>query len=467
MSNSSKKMKSHEIDMCNGPLFPKLIAFAIPVILSGVLQLLFNAADLVVVGQFAGPESLAAVGSTSSLINLIVNLFIGLAVGTNVVVARYCGAGRNEDVKETVHTSIFAAITCGVFLIGVGMVFSEPLLILMGSPDDVLPLSVIYLKIYFAGMPAMMLYNFGAAILRAIGDTKRPMIFLTIAGIVNVVMNLMFVVCFNMGVAGVALATTISQCLSACLVIMALINEKGVCHLEISQIKIHGDKLKELMKVGIPAGLQGTIFSISNVLIQSSVNSFGSVVMAGNSATQSLEGFVYVSMNAFHQTSVSFTSQNYGAKKPDRIKKVAIYTVLMVTVVGLVLGNLEYLFGRQLLSIYVSSEEAIKYGILRMSYICVTYCLCGIMDTLVGVIRGIGYSILPMIVSTLGACVFRVVWILTIFKKVHTLDNLYISYPISWLLTAAVHAICLLVIWKYSDKMKVIKGEKQIDQITS
>lgn len=449
----SRTSRSHEMDMCNGPLLSKLIIFAVPVMLSGVLQLFFNAADVVVVGRFAGKEALAAVGSTSSLINLLVNLFIGLSVGTNVLVARFYGANSAKDVEDTVHTSIVMAVISGIILIFVGFFFTRPILVLMGSPSDVLPLSAIYLKIYFLGMPAMMLYNFGAAILRAIGDTKRPMIYLTLAGVVNVILNLIFVIPFRLSVVGVALATTISQCFSAALVIIALIREDGYCKLDVKKLGINRRKLVMLLKIGLPAGMQGCIFSISNVLIQSSVNSFNSTVMAGNTAGSSIEGFVYVSMNAFHQTAVSFTSQNYGAKKIKRIKKLALYCIIMVSVVGLALGNFAYLFSDHLLKLYTKGSaeqvaEIIKYGQLRMLYICTPYFLCGIMDTLVGVIRGLGYSVMPMIVSLLGACAFRVVWIFTIFAREHSLPILYISYPISWLLTAFVHFICLMIVWR-------------------
>ncbi len=455
-----RSSRSHEMDMCNGPLLPKLIVFAIPVMLSGVLQLFFNAADVVVVGRFAGKEALAAVGSTSSLINLLVNLFVGLSVGTNVLVARFYGANNAKDVEETVHTSVFMAVISGIILIFIGFFFTRPILVLMGSPNDVLPLSAVYLKIYFLGMPAMMLYNFGAAILRAIGDTKRPMIYLTVAGVVNVILNLIFVIPLHLSVVGVALATTISQCISAALVIIALIREDGYCKLDVKKLRVNRHKLFMLLKVGLPAGMQGCIFSISNVLIQSSVNSFNSTVMAGNTAGSSIEGFVYVSMNAFHQTAVSFTSQNYGAKKIKRIRKILLYCVIMVSVVGLTVGNLAYLFSGALLKLYTKGDpaavaEIIKYGQLRMLYICTPYFLCGIMDTLVGIIRGLGYSIMPMIVSLLGACAFRVVWIFTIFAHMHTLPVLYISYPISWALTALAHSICLMIVWnKVKRKME-------------
>lgn len=439
------KSKSHHVDMCNGSIFPKLVAFAIPVMLSGILQLLFNAADVVVVGRFAGQEALAAVGSTSSLINLLVNVFVGLSVGTNVLVARFYGAGKEKEVEQMIHTAILTAIISGIFLIFVGLFFTRPLLVLMGSPEDVLPLSALYLKIYFLGMPATMVYNFGSAILRAVGDTRRPMVYLTISGIVNFLLNLVFVIVFRLSVAGVALATALSQFLSAGLVLYALMTEEGMCHLNIRRLRIYKDKLMWLIRVGLPAGMQGAIFSLSNVLIQSSINSFGSVVMAGNTAASSIEGFVYVGMNAMHQTAVSFVSQNYGARKFGRIKKIGVYCIGMVTIIGLVLGVGAYTFAHPLLSIYSDKEQVIAYGIIRMSYICVLYFLCGIMDTLVGIIRGLGYSVIPMIVSLMGACAFRVVWIYTIFAHYHTLRSLYVSYPISWIITAVCHAICLAI----------------------
>lgn len=445
--------RSHEVDMCNGPILVKLIAFAIPVMLSGILQLLFNAADVIVVGRFAGEEALAAVGSTNSLVNLLVNIFMGLSVGTNVLVARYCGANQKEEVHQTVHTAILTAIYSGVFLILVGLFLTKPLLILMGSPKDVLPLSAIYLKVYFFGMPAMMVYNFGSAILRAVGDTKRPMIYLTIAGIVNVLCNLLFVIVFHLSVIGVALATAGSQFLSAFLVMRALIKEEGICHLELKELHIYKDKLLRLIRIGLPAGMQGAIFSISNVLIQSSVNSFGSTVMAGNTAASSLEGFVYVSMNAFHQTAVSFVSQNYGARQWKRIKKIGFYCSIMVIVVGLILGIGVNLAAHPLLSIYSKKEEVIAYGVLRLGYIAMPYCICGLMDTMVGIIRGLGYSIMPMIVSLIGACGMRIVWVYTIFAHYHTLKSLFLSYPISWLLTVVAHMICLWIVLR-KDKMK-------------
>ncbi|MCH4283942.1 MULTISPECIES: MATE family efflux transporter [Bacillota] len=442
-----KRLKrSYEMDMCHGPLFSKIIMFAIPLILSGVLQLLFNAADIVVVGRFTGSHALAAVGSTSSLINLLVNLFIGVSVGANVLLGKFCGAQDYKNASETVHTAIYIAIWGGVIMIFAGLILARPLLELMGTPMDVIDLSVLYMRIYFIGMPAFMIYNFGAAILRAVGDTKRPLYFLTVAGVVNVLFNLLFVIVFKMGVAGVALATIISETISAGLIILSLMQSDGILRLHLKEMKFHKDKVAGMLKIGLPAGLQGMIFNISNVLIQSSVNSFGSVVMAGNTAASNIEGFVYTSMNAIYQTSLSFTSQNMGAKQYHRIDKILLQCLGVVTAVGLVLGVGAFLCGHTLLGIYSSSEDVITHGISRLSVVSASYFLCGIMDVMVGSLRGMGYSIMPMLVSLTGACLFRVIWIFTIFQMEHTLFSLYISYPISWILTFSAHVICYLVV---------------------
>lgn len=444
----STQTKKYEIDMCHGPLLGKILVFYIPLMLSGILQLLFNAADIIVVGQFAGNESLAAVGSTGALINLIINLFIGLSVGANVLVARYYGANQQAELKEMVQTAIATSVISGILLVFVGFFVAKPALTLMGTPDDVVGQSVLYMRIYFAGMPFMMAYNFGAAVLRAVGDTKRPLYYLLIAGIVNVILNLIFVICFSMHVAGVATATVISQAISAVLVIRCLLKTDSVYKLELKGIKISMDKLGKMFKIGLPAGVQGALFSISNVLIQSSVNSFGSVAMAGNTAGSNIEGFVYTSMNAFYQSAISFCGQNYGAKEYKRVGKALFICEVLVILVGLLLGNGAYLAGGTLLKLYSSDPEVISYGILRMRYISVIYFLCGMMDVMVGGLRGIGYSIMPMLVSLTGACLFRIVWIYTIFQEVRTLPCLYISYPISWILTFSVHLICFLIVYK-------------------
>ena len=414
--------------------------------LSGVLQLLFNAADIIVVGRFAGSQSLAAVGSTTALINLLINIFIGLSVGANVVVARAYGGRRDKDVSEAVHTAIAVSIVSGVILIVMGFVFSKLMLELMGTPDDVIDKAVLYMRIYFAGMPVVMLYNFGSAILRAVGDTRRPLYFLTIAGVVNIVLNLFFVIVMHMDVAGVALATVISQCISSGLVLRCLAKSEGGLKLELSKIKIHRKKMFQIFKIGLPAGMQGAIFSVSNVLIQSSVNSFGSIAMAGNAASANIEGFVYNAMNAVYQTNLSFTSQNIGGKKYTRVNKILFTCLGTVTAVGMILGFGAYAIGEELLRIYSTDPEVIRYGMLRMSIIATTYFTCGWMDTLVGSLRGIGYSVLPMIVSLTGACGLRILWIFTIFAQQKTLTSLYISYPVSWVITASVHMLCYFLI---------------------
>ncbi len=438
--------KTYEMDMCNGPVLKKILIFSIPLMLSGVLQLLFNAADIIVVGRFAGSQSLAAVGSTTALINLLINIFIGLSVGANVVVARAYGGRRDKDVSEAVHTAIAVSIVSGVILIVMGFVFSKLMLELMGTPDDVIDKAVLYMRIYFAGMPVVMLYNFGSAILRAVGDTRRPLYFLSIAGAVNIVLNLFFVIVMHMDVAGVALATVISQCISAGLVLRCLAKSEGGLKLELSKIKIHRKKMFQIFKIGLPAGMQGAIFSVSNVLIQSSVNSFGSIAMAGNAASANIEGFVYNAMNAVYQTNLSFTSQNIGGKKYTRVNKILFTCLGTVTAVGMILGFGAYAIGEELLRIYSTDPEVIRYGMLRMSIIATTYFTCGWMDTLVGSLRGIGYSVLPMIVSLTGACGLRILWIFTIFAQQKTLTSLYISYPVSWVITASVHMLCYFLI---------------------
>ncbi len=443
-----ERRTGYEIDMVNGPLFGKIVRFAVPLMISGMLQLLFNAADIIVVGNFAGATALAAVGSTGALINLLVNLFIGLSVGTNVLVARYYGAGDVKHLSEVVHTSVLTSLVSGGVLVVVGLIAAEPLLTLMGTPDDVLSQAALYMRIYFCGMPVTMLYNFGSAILRSVGDTKRPLYFLMMAGVLNVGLNLFFVIVFHMGVAGVALATVISQALSAGLVLLCLVRTHAAYRVDLKHLHIYKDKLIGMMKIGLPAGMQGMVFSISNVLIQSSINSFGSIAMAGSTAASNIENFVYMAMNTFYQTSLSFTGQNVGAKRFDRVKRIAGICVGCVTVVGITLGCGAYLFGHQLLPIYNSDPDVIAYGMIRLLINCTPYFLCGVMDTLVGSIRGLGYSVMPMIVSLLGSCATRVVWILTVFAAFHSFEVLFLIYPISWGVTAVAHFICFLLAFR-------------------
>ena len=436
------------MNMCEGPLVWKMLIFTVPLMFSGILQLLFNAADTIVVGRYAGSQALAAVGSTSSLINLLVNMFMGLSVGANILISRYYGAKKEEDIQRTVHTAITVAGIAGVLLAILGNLFAKPLLLLMGSPSDVVELAAVYVKIYFMGMPVFLIYNYGAAILRAVGDTKRPLYYLTTAGVVNVVLNLIFVIGFDMSVAGVALATVIAQCVSAVLLIRCMCKMEGSCRLELKKLGIHKDKAWLLLRHGLPAGLQGSVFSFSNVLIQSSINSFGSVAMAGSSAAANIEGFIYTAMNSFQQTALCFTSQNLGGGKYERINKVLRNSVLMVAFVGLVMGGGCYLFGEKLLGIYTSDPEVISYGLIRFRWIGRVYFLCGMMDALVGMLRGLGYAVVPMCVSIIGACGFRILWITTVFRKYHSLDVLFSSYSISWILTGGTHLICFIIVWR-------------------
>ena len=442
------KTTTKKLDMIHGPLLGKLIIFSIPVIASGVLQLLFNAADVIVVGRYAGEESLAAVGSTSSLINLMTNLFIGMSVGANVSAAQFYGAGHEEDVSKTIHTSTAFSLICGTILIFVGLVAAGPMLVLMGSPDDVIALATLYVRIYFIAMPAIMLYNFLAGILRASGDTMHPLIFLTVAGVINVLLNLLLVIGFSLGVAGVAIATVTSNYVSCALLALFLMRHEGALRLIPSRVHIDRKVLGKIVRIGLPAGLQGTVFSLSNVVIQSSINSFGSSVIAGSSAASSIEGFVYISMNSISQTCVTFVGQNFGAGDEKRVKKVIWLCLAIVVILGLTLGNLAYINAVPLLSIYTDSSKAIEAGTLRILWVCCPYFLCGIMDVLAGGMRGLGKSTVPMIVSLLGACASRLIWIATYFQSHHTESVLFFSYPASWLLTLSVHTVCLIYVYR-------------------
>lgn len=433
-------------DLTSGPLLKKIVLFSIPLALSSVLQLLFNAADVVVVGRFAGSAALAAVGSNGSLINLLTNLFIGLSIGANVVAARCFGARDDTGVRNTVHTSILISLICGVVMAGVGFCSARFLLELMSCPEDVIDLSTLYLKIYFIGMPVTMLYNFSSALLRSVGDTRRPLYCLATAGIINVVLNLVFVIGLRMSVAGVALATIISQTVSACMVVGLLLREKGPLHLDLRALRIHTGTLIQILRIGLPAGLQSTVFSLSNVVIQSSINSFGSLVVAGNSAAANIEGFVYSAMNAFAQACVTFTSQNVGARRYDNLDRVLRYCLLCVTVTGLVLGVGAAALGSSLVGIYSPDALVIDAGLARLAIVCRLYCLCGCMDVMAGCLRGLGYSVMPMVVSLMGSCAFRLVWIATVFQIFRSPSTLYASYPLSWSLTLLVHLICFFLV---------------------
>lgn len=444
-------MKTANRDMLRGPLFSNIILYTIPIILTSLLQLLFNAADLVVVGRFCGSVSVAAVGATGSITNLIVNLFIGLSVGAGVSTAHGFGEHDAQAVHRTVHTALPTALVGGVILTIVGVLFSESFLRLMDTPENVLELSALYMKIYFCGMTFNMVYNFCASILRAAGDTRSPLVFLSIAGVVNVILNIIFVTLFHMNVAGVALATTISQAISAVLVVMALMRRDDACRLDLRRIRFYKPQLLKMIRIGLPAGIQGSLFSISNVLIQSSINSFGDVFMSGNAAASNIEGFAYVMINAFSQTSVNYVGQNAGAKQYDRVKKIVSICLGCVVVIGLSVGMLFYSLGEQLLSIYITdSAEAISYGIIRLGYICIPYFLCGLMDVMTGALRGMGASVSPMIICILGVCGFRVGWIYTIFQipEYHTPECLYLSYAISWAVTFLIELIVFIFVYR-------------------
>ena len=435
-------------DLTSGPMLQKIILFSLPLAASSILQLLFNAADVVVVGRFAGSTALAAVGSNGALINLLVNLFVGMSLGANVVAARCFGAKDDVGVRNTVQTSVTLGLVSGVLLAFVGFFAARGLLELMSCPEDVIDLSTLYLRIYFIGMPMNMLYNFSSALLRSVGDTKRPLYCLAAAGIINVVLNLVFVIGFHLSVAGVALATIISQTVSACLVTWILTREKGALHLDLRHLGFHKGALLQILRIGLPAGLQSTVFSLSNVVIQSAINSFGSTIVAGNSAASNIEGFVYTAMNSFAQAAVTFTSQNVGARRYDNLDRVMRNCLLCAIVTGLVLGGGAALAGAPLLHFYSTDEAVVAAGLARLHVISATYLLCGTMDVLASCLRGRGYSVLPMVVSLVGSCLLRLVWIATIFQMFRSTTTLYISYPLSWILTALVHLICLLVVRK-------------------
>lgn len=448
-------MANRNQNMLQGPLLRNILLYTLPIVLTSLLQLLFNAADLVVVGRFCGSVSVAAIGATGALTNLMVNFFIGLSVGTGVTVAHAVGGREDEAVHRTVHTALPAALVSGIVLTVIGIAFSETFLRLMDTPENVLPLSATYMKIYFAGVTFTMVYNFCASILRAVGDTKSPLIFLSAAGVINVVLNVIFVTAFHMNVAGVALATTISQAISAIAVVIVLMRRTDTCRLQLSKMRFYKAQLLKIFRIGLPAGIQSSLFSISNVLIQSSVNSFGDVFMSGNAAAGNIEGFVYVMMNAFHQTAVNFVGQNMGAQQYKRVRKIYWICLGCTAAVGLVAGLSAYAFGPRLLSIYITdSAEAISYGMVRMTYLCIPYFLCGLMDVSTGALRGMGASFAPMVITVLGVCGIRIVWIYTIFQipRFHTPQCLYFSYTVSWLVTFAVQLLAFFVVYRKHTK---------------
>ncbi len=455
---------SKNIDMVNGSIVKGLILFSIPIMLSGTLQLLFNAADTVVVGRYGSENALAAVGSTGALITLIVNLFMGLSVGSSVIAAHCYGAGDRKGVQQVVHTSILAAAVTGIFVGILGIVISAPALRLMGTPDDVIEQASRYMQIYFCGIPAMMVFNFGASIMRSAGDTKRPLYYLIASGIINIILNLILVILFRLDVAGVAIATVVSQIASAALIVIHMMRCDEWYKLSLKKLKIYPDKLMKIIKIGLPAGLQGTVFSISNVVLQSSINSFGSVAMNGNSAAANLEGFMYLSVNAFHQSAVSFTGQNIGAGKYQRAGKIMRTTLSLAMAVSIIMGGVFLLARRELLHIYIpGSEEAVAFGIQRLLVICTTYCLCAGTDVMTGVLRGMGASLVPTLISVIGICGTRVLWVWFIFPSFHTLTSLYVSYPVSWFISFAAQFVCFIIVKKRM--MRRYHAKKEQDEV--
>ena len=438
----------YEIDMCNGSIMVKLISFSFPLMLSGMLQLMFNAVDIIVVGRFAGSQALAAVGSTTALINVFTYLFIGISMGTNVLAAQFFAAGKARQMSETVHTSIAFATVSGIVMVFVGIFFSRLALELMETPADVIDQSALYMQIYFLGMPFFMLYNYGAAILRAVGDTKRPLIFLIISGVINAVLNMILVIIFDLSVVGVAVATVISQMISCILVLRCLYRSEGSYQLRLSKMMIKTCYLKQIFRVGIPAGIQSMVINFSNVLLQSSVNSFGSIAMAGYTAANNILGFLFVAVNSVTQTCMSFTGQNFGVRKYKRMDKVLTDCIMLSIVVSLVLGCGSYIFGKEILRIYTENTEVIRCGMEILSYTTVTYFLCGLMDLFPGAMRGMGYSAVPMILSIVGTVGVRIVWIFGIFPRYRSLSVLFISYPASWLLTIIMQVICFYFVRK-------------------
>lgn len=447
MESQTKKSK-YEIDMCNGTIMDKLISFSLPLMLSGILQLMFNAVDIIVVGRFSGSQSLAAVGSTTALINMFTNLFIGISLGANVLAARFYAAKREKEMSETVHTAITLALISGIVMAFVGVIFSRFALELMDTPDDVIGLSTLYMRIYFLGMPFFMLYNYGAAILRAVGDTKRPLFFLVAAGVINAGLNLLLVIVFDMGVAGVAIGTIVSQMISSILVLRCLCRSEGSYKLSFSKLRIRGIYMKQIFQVGIPAGIQSTVINFSNVLLQSSVNSFGSTAMAGYTAANNIFGFLYVTVNSVTQTCMSFTSQNYGVGKYKRMDRVLIDCLILTVSVPLLLGCGAWLFGPQVLSIYTREKDVIESGMEILAITTVPYFLCGIMDLFPGALRGMGHSAVPMILSVIGTVGTRILWIFGFFPHHKSLYFLFISYPASWIITIVMQVICFYFVRK-------------------
>ena len=440
------KNNKYEIDMCNGTIMDKLISFALPLMISGMLQLMFNAVDIIVVGRFTGSQALAAAGSTTALICTFTNLFIGVSLGANVLAARFCASGKTKEMSETVHTAILLALISGIAMSVIGILCARESLVLIATPDDIIGQAALYLRIYFLGMPFFMLYNYGAAILRAVGDTKRPLMYLIAAGTANAVLDLILVIIFKMGVAGVAIGTITSQFISCVLVIRCLCKTDAIYKLYVSKLRIKKYYLIQILKVGLPAGTQSTVINFSNVLLQSSANSFGEIAMAGYTAANNILGFLYVSVNSVTQACMSFTSQNYGVRKFKRMDKVLANCAILSIIVSVVIGGGSYLLGHQILGIYTKQEDVIQCGMEILSISTIPYFLCGLMDMIPGSMRGVGYSAVPMILSIIGTVGTRLVWIYGVFPEHRSLYVLFMSYPVSWGLTIVMQAICLVFV---------------------
>lgn len=438
----------YSLDMTNGPFLKKILRFSLPLVLTGLLQMIYNTADIIVVGRFAGGTALAAVGATSSLVNLILNVFLGMSMGSGVMTAKYIGARDEDSVKRCVHSAMLLSILSGIFVAIFGFVFSEQLLVMMDSPADVLPLSKLYLQIFFLGAPAGMVFNFGASIVRATGDTKKPLLILSMSGIVNIVLNLILVINFHMSVAGVAIATITSQYISATCILFVLFKMKNACKLTLKKLRFHKEELKRILYVGIPAGIQNSLFSVSNVIIQTTVNSFGSIAMAGIAAGSNVDSFIYTCTNAVSQTTMTFSSQNFGAKKYENFNKIYFRCVVLTIAIAGAMGALGVIFKEFFVGTFSTDPAVIEIGAQRLTLILPFYFFCSLMDVGAGQLRGMGKSFLPMIVSLLGGCGLRLLWIFVFFPKNPTLMYLYYAYPISWSITFVVLFVCYFIVRK-------------------
>lgn len=456
-------MANKDVNMLEGSVSKGIISFAIPVMLSGFLQMLFQAADLVVLGRFCGSASVGAAGSTVSITNLLINFFMGCAVGAGVAAAHAIGEKDKEELHRVVHTALPTALIIGVFLTVVGVVFTKDLLRLIGTPKELFDLAAVYMEIIFCGISFGVVQNFCGAILRALGDTRSPLVYLTFAGFLNVILNLIFVIWLHMDVAGVALATIASQFISAALMVINLMHRNDAAKLYLRKMKIYKATILKILKIGIPSGIQSSMFSISNVLIQSSINTFGPAIVSGNSASANIEGFVYIIMNSFYQAAINFVGQNFGFKNFARIKETVKKSIVLVSVAGIVSSAIVFLFAKQLLSLYITdNEEAIKAGVVRLAFVCIPYFTCGIMEVTTGAIRGMGVSTVPMVISVIGVCVFRVVWIMTVFAALGTDISVYSCYPVTWVVTVIAQLIAFSIIYKRKKAENELKIQNNI-----